>query len=490
MRLGVRHKAHMNPRLLKLALAVLLVISPVLAFGQVCVPTLTQPCTPNVSLALPNVNSPDWNVLLNQNFNWIDALLGGTSSGIALSLSDVSAIDGTLMVDASTWGLSAAGIQAALDHLTAVGNGCGTVVLPPTNSPIVMGSTGITVRSCQTLKGAGLGSTILQWTGTTNAIALTSPVRATVSDMTLQFTAAAANSSAIRITASDAAPALFNSFENLLLDYPCTGGICGFGGTPGLSTNGAGFFITTSGPSNTDYVLNTARNIYVSAADLAVDCQGCEGNYWQVTAQYMGGTSGHSIFAWTGLEADEQGDLRAETGTGNPSTLSCLSLSGSTNVFRLTCDGGGSTVTAIGSDPGWNNFDIVTAGPVTLGTPSINSKYQFSSSSIGVNTTGVAKLLVNVGVSPDGPGFKHKRGVSGCTTAASVGATCTTTLTWTTPFVDTNYSVYCQGHGVTSGVPMGGGITAKVAASATFQTVAATAAAAQYTAIDCFGSHD
>lgn len=74
---------------------------------------------------------------------------------------------------------------------------------------------------------------------------------------------------------------------------------------------------------------------------------------------------------------------------------------------------------------------------------------------------------------------------AGCATAASAGAVCSTTVTWGTAFADTNYTVVCMGDLVTSGVPVNGGITAKIAASVTFQTVAMTAAAAQYTTIDC-----
>lgn len=80
--------------------------------------------------------------------------------------------------------------------------------------------------------------------------------------------------------------------------------------------------------------------------------------------------------------------------------------------------------------------------------------------------------------------------VSGCATTASAGAVCTTTVTWTTAFGDANYTAVCNGDLITSGVPLNGGFTAKDAASVTFQTVAATAAAAQYTAVDCIAIHD
>jgi len=100
------------------------------------------------------------------------------------------------------------------------------------------------------------------------------------------------------------------------------------------------------------------------------------------------------------------------------------------------------------------------------------------------DATGFVPLTGN-GNSP----LQTKR-VAGCATAASAGAVCTTTVTWATAFADTSYTVSCGGDVVTSGVPADGGISAKVAASVTFRTVAVTAAAAQYANIDCTAIHD
>lgn len=83
-----------------------------------------------------------------------------------------------------------------------------------------------------------------------------------------------------------------------------------------------------------------------------------------------------------------------------------------------------------------------------------------------------------------------KRGVAGCATAASAGATCTTTVTWTVAFPDANYTCACSGTVITSGIPAYGGVTAKAAASCIVQTVAVTAAAAQFTNIECIAVHD
>lgn len=87
-------------------------------------------------------------------------------------------------------------------------------------------------------------------------------------------------------------------------------------------------------------------------------------------------------------------------------------------------------------------------------------------------------------------GCETMRAVTGCTTAASVGATCGSIVTWPTAFADTAYTAVCGGDLVTSGVPLNGGLTAKSTASISFQTVAATAAAAKFTTIECIAIHD
>lgn len=100
-------------------------------------------------------------------------------------------------------------------------------------------------------------------------------------------------------------------------------------------------------------------------------------------------------------------------------------------------------------------------------------------------------LTINKGLALSaGSGYQAIRTVAGCATAASLAAVCTTTVTWTTAFADANYTPHCDGLVIAAGVPLNGGITAKLAASVTFQTVSATAAAAQFTNIVCSAFHD
>jgi len=98
------------------------------------------------------------------------------------------------------------------------------------------------------------------------------------------------------------------------------------------------------------------------------------------------------------------------------------------------------------------------------------------------------RIANDAGMSVDG--VSYIRGVAGCTTAASAGATCITKIIWPIAFADANYTPICSGELVSSGVPLNGGITAKTESSVSFQTVAGTAAVARFTAINCTAVRD
>ena len=106
------------------------------------------------------------------------------------------------------------------------------------------------------------------------------------------------------------------------------------------------------------------------------------------------------------------------------------------------------------------------------------------------DVTTIGTFSAGAGVAQDSGGIKHLRGTVGCATAASVGSTCDTTITWTTPFADASYTINCQGIGVTSGVPAEGAVITRTATAVSFRTIAETAAAAQFTTIECMALHD
>jgi hypothetical protein len=134
----------------------------------------------------------------------------------------------------------------------------------------------------------------------------------------------------------------------------------------------------------------------------------------------------------------------------------------------------------------WNTLNLGTT--LTTGfafTPGANASVR----TVNMADPGVAAVSLPFLGGVGAAGIQVKRS-AGCATAASLAATCTTVMTWPTTFADTNYTVSCVGSLITSGVPLNGGLTAKANGSVTFQTVSGTAAAAQYTNIECTAVHD
>jgi hypothetical protein len=163
-------------------------------------------------------------------------------------------------------------------------------------------------------------------------------------------------------------------------------------------------------------------------------------------------TSGQ-VGIWTACYASSDGKAAI---WGSVGSLTTSANSASQPINFNTRDGGNVVRTSGLSANSSGNFDLTPFGGQVI-VPSLNP---------------------TVGIINNAGGFKHKRGTAGCATAANAGATCTTTVTWSTAFADTNYTVQCGGRSIASGVPINGGITAQVAASVTFRTVAATAVAA------------
>lgn len=110
--------------------------------------------------------------------------------------------------------------------------------------------------------------------------------------------------------------------------------------------------------------------------------------------------------------------------------------------------------------------------------------YDGTSIHIGAGAT----VAIDKGLAPNGSGAKHKRAAVGCTTAASVGATCTSAAqSWTSAFADTDYTLSCTLDGPT-GVPVVSSVT-KAAGNFTITIAALTAAAATGT-YNCTAVHD
>ncbi|GEM_PF-4884139 len=97
------------------------------------------------------------------------------------------------------------------------------------------------------------------------------------------------------------------------------------------------------------------------------------------------------------------------------------------------------------------------------------------------------KLNLTTGVAADSGGIKHKR-VAACTTGAAQFSTCTTTVTWTTPYADANYTCAAAMDNPT-GVPWVLGTSSKAAGSIGVSIANLTAVAASGT-INIVCMHD
>jgi len=172
-----------------------------------------------------------------------------------------------------------------------------------------------------------------------------------------------------------------------------------------------------------------------------------------------------------GMDAFASGQLGLGTTTAHPFAL----YTNGARRLNVQADGG-IGCPEIAAPAGTAGFDVFYCDS-TVHWPFVNP-----------NSTGFVKLLT-AGSGANNP--LQTQSTAGCATAASLNATCTTTITWPNAFADTNYKVTgCMGNAITSGVPALQVITAKAAASITVRTISLTAAAAQFTNIECGAVHN
>ena len=137
-----------------------------------------------------------------------------------------------------------------------------------------------------------------------------------------------------------------------------------------------------------------------------------------------------------------------------------------------------------------NNFgapDHVITGNIAAIASLLNAGGTTVGSFLWNNNSGFPYTTINTGILPDGTGFKHKR-VSGCTTGATAGNSCLTTIAWTSAFNDANYTVVCTLVGTTN-VGHLGNAASLTAASFQINTVTDTKNAISGT-VDCIAVHD
>lgn len=151
------------------------------------------------------------------------------------------------------------------------------------------------------------------------------------------------------------------------------------------------------------------------------------------------------------------------------------------------------TTTTIRDDA--NGGLLITGFSVSTYTDGNAGLFHLNSSTNGLNAflnlnIGAPSGSMGGGVFNNGGGFKHKRGTAGCTTGSVAGNTCTTTVTWTTPFADANYTAECTGNAIGTGTPAMAGIASKSAASVQAVTITVTPTASGFANIECIAVHD
>jgi hypothetical protein len=163
------------------------------------------------------------------------------------------------------------------------------------------------------------------------------------------------------------------------------------------------------------------------------------------------------------------------------------------NKVTITTPATGSTLTIANGKTLTANNSLTFAG-----TDGTTQTFQASDTIVGRATTDtlsnktltsatLTSPIVNTGIAHGGSGFMHVRAAS-CITAASVGATCTTTITWPGTWADTNYTAICS-LDTSTNVPVliatGGKSTTQI--GVVIYALTAAAAAATF---NCIGVHD
>lgn len=191
------------------------------------------------------------------------------------------------------------------------------------------------------------------------------------------------------------------------------------------------------------------------------------------------------------------------SGTCNSQPMLAVALNASANVgvawhadqfgnFVVVPHGAsGQLVTPILGITGTTQQVIFNAGAsptTTLNVPNPAGNRQINLPDLGISNNPFFGLSLNA----TNGAYQSIRGVSGCTTAASIGGVCATaiTVTWTTAFANANYSAGCSPSGAPTNLPSTPYISAKTASTATVNYYAITAAAASWATIDCWAIHD
>ena len=283
----------------------------------------------------------------------------------------------------------------------------------------------------------------------------------------------------------------YNTFRNIEV-YRATGcgpdlEIHGFAGQmkfadghydsqPGAST---GTNILISDVSNSLFPFNIIfDNVTIQGGDIAVNTVGCNVcTFFQTHLEALHG--GWKIDAGAGATtqlyifgSQLNGNVGINSGNGYILNLTAASQKASV-VFGPANNFGNPDNLFIGNIAAIQRFGNF-GGTTVRGT-------QFNADN------GFPYTTVNTGILPDGSGFKHMR-VTGCTTGSNAGNSCTTAVTFTTAFADSNYTASCTLTGTTSLGHLGN-TSVPTNTGFTINTVTDTNAAINGV-VDCIAVHD
>jgi hypothetical protein len=160
------------------------------------------------------------------------------------------------------------------------------------------------------------------------------------------------------------------------------------------------------------------------------------------------------------------------------------------NFTAFLLKSGGSTAANAGTTV--LSFESAQPGPFNVGLDFSNATFNDSA----IKNASIKQPQILSGIT-NGGGFEHFSvcgtnctvTVATCTTAATAGATCSTTFTMPVAMADNAYHPVCTGVVIASGAPIPV-VSNKTATQLTVTTIAATAAAAGFGEYDCNVTHN
>jgi predicted aconitase with swiveling domain len=232
-------------------------------------------------------------------------------------------------------------------------------------------------------------------------------------------------------------------------------------------------------------VLHDQRNIATAGNNYASVPAGFHGSYWNGASATDAWVSENAV-PDAGASPIVRHTFGYCTGSYNCSPAT---------IFSINSDGTNTSYGAV-LPSAVNSWAIgSTALPwksVIIGAAATNNITLTGTATAGRTAT-LPDATGSVLVTGNGSSQIQTKRAAGCATAATLNATCDTTITWTTAFADANYTVTCSGNQITSNLPVIQAVSAsasKTASAVTVRTLALTAAAAQFTNIECTAVHD